>query len=433
MPRRRRQETREAACHRPLQSRLLPRTSEVVSRASCLLLKASWASAWSQVIMGCSMSADSHPLLRGGHRAPSPLTQAHGLEIQPDPLTSPSVDRVDTRQSSIVQLEHTVDLTLMLDDLGDGPRPAAQGHIGEVGVAYARLDPNLVPDLEARDDRSLFLVGHGSLLGGIVCYFAGDVGDQTLLEGNFLYLSCASSDVHDEAIDFLHPDHRAVVHATWQRPMMIELPNLEHGADGFRFALAGAFADSERLVDGGQLHVRFVTAVVKKVDPTNRANDPTRPGLRLAAEQGGRAFACQLLSQTATQNGILFVEPLPAELVDHCDNQLKNRGDFPRKLACCFALCHVFPVLVLVRESMSMVGVFYVSGTDQLTEGESLGRNGATLFPVQRRPLPLVSPPACSTSPESLAGTESPSPVHPSSPFHTAASPTWHRPQEGQR
>src|SRR5208282_1717053 len=78
------------------------------------------------------------------------LTQAHGLEIQPVPLTSPSVDRVDTGQSSIVQLEHTVDLTLMLDDLGDGPRPAAQGHIREVRVAYARLDPNLVPDLKAR-------------------------------------------------------------------------------------------------------------------------------------------------------------------------------------------------------------------------------------------------------------------------------------------
>src|SRR5271166_45267 len=215
--------------------------------------------------------------------------------------------------------------------------------------------------------------------------------------------------------------------------MMIELPNLEHGADGFRFALAGAFADPERLVDGRQLHVRLVTAVVKKVDPTNRADDPTGPGLWLAAEQGGWTLAGQLLSQTATQNGILFVEPLPAELIRHCDNQFKNRADFPRTLACCFALCHVFPVLVFVRAPMSMVGVFYVSGTDQLTEGESLGRNGATLFPVQRRPLPLVSPPPCWTSPESLAGTESPSPVRPSAPFHTAASPIGHQPQERRR
>ena len=226
---------------------------------------------------------------------------------------------------------------------------------------------------------------------------------------------------------------RVRVHPAGQRPMMIELPNLEHGADGFRFALAGAFADPERLVDGRQLHVRLVTAVVKKVDPANRADDPTGPGLRLAAEQGGRAFAGQLFSQTATQDGILFVELLPAELVRHCDNQFKNRADFHRTLARCFALCHVFPVLVLVRESMSMVGVFYVSGTDQLTEGESLGPNGATSFPVQRRPLPLVSPPPCSTSPESLAGTESPSPVRPSSPVHTAASPIWHRPQERRR
>ena len=137
----------------------------------------------------------------------------------------------------------------------------------------------------------------------------------------------------------------------------------------------------KRLVDGRQLHVRLVTAVVKKVDPTNRADDPTGPGLRLATKQGGRAFAGQLLSQTATQNGILFVELLPAELVRHCDNQFKNRVDFHRTLARCFALCHVFPVLVLVRESMSMVGVFYVSGTVQLTEAGSLGSKWSYFIP----------------------------------------------------
>ena len=152
-------------------------------------------------------------------------------------------------------------------------------------------------------------------------------------------------------------------------------------ADGLRFALAGAFADPERLVDGRQLHVRLVTAVVEKVDPANRADDPTGPGLRLAAEQGGWALAGQLFSQTATEDGILFVELLPAELVRHCDNQFKNRADFHRTLARCFALCHVFPVLVLVRESMSMVGVFYVSGTDQLTEGRSLGSKWSYFIP----------------------------------------------------
>ena len=215
--------------------------------------------------------------------------------------------------------------------------------------------------------------------------------------------------------------------------MRIELTNLEHGADGLRFALTGTFADPERLVDGRQLHVRLVTAVVEKVDPANRADNPTGPGLRLAAEQGGWTLAGQLFSQTTAEEGILFVELLPAELVRHCDNQFKNRADFPRTLACCFALCHVFPVLVFVRAPMSMVGVIYVSGTAQLTEAGSLDPNGATSFPVQRRSLPPASPPACWTSPESLAGTESPSPVRPSSPVHTAASPTWHRPQERQR
>src|SRR5271165_4044926 len=263
--------------------------------------------------------------------------------------------------------------------------------------------------------------------------FLRDVRDQALPQCLFLELPLQMPGVDDEAVDLDHPGDRVRVHPAGQCPMRIELPNLEHGADGLRFALAGAFADPERLVDGRQLHVRLSAAVVEKVDPANRADDPTGPGLRLATKQGGRAFAGQLLSQTATQNGILFVELLPAELVRHCDNQFKNRADFHRTLARCFALCHVFPVLVLVRESMSMVGVFYVSGTDQLTEGESLCPNGATSVPVQRRPLPLVSPPPCWTSPESLAGTESPSPVRPSSPVRRAASPIWHRPQERRR
>src|SRR5208337_2918643 len=199
--------------------------------------------------------------------------------------------------------------------------------------------------------------------------------------------------------------------------------------DGFRFALAGAFAHPESLVDGGQLHVRLSAAVVEKVDPANRADDPTGPGLRLAAEQGGRALAGQLFSQTTAEDGILFVELLPAELVRHCDNQFKNRADFHRTLA----LCHVFPVLVLVRESMSMVGVFYVSGTVQLTEARSLGSNGATSFPVQRRPLPLVSPPPCWTSPESLARIGSLVHDRLSSPARRAAFPIGNRPQEQQR
>ena len=66
----------------------------------------------------------------------------------------------------------------------------------------------------------------------------------------------------------------------------------------------------------------------------------------------GRALAGQLFSQTATQDGILFVELLPAELVRHCHNQFKNRADFHRTLARCFAFCHFLPSLVLVRAPM---------------------------------------------------------------------------------
>ena len=59
------------------------------------------------------------------------LTQAHGLEIESVPLTSLSVDRVEGLQGSIIQCEHAVDLALVVDDLGDGPRPAAQGHFSK--------------------------------------------------------------------------------------------------------------------------------------------------------------------------------------------------------------------------------------------------------------------------------------------------------------
>ena len=174
------------------------------------------------------------------------------------------------------------------------------------------------------------------------------------------------------------------------------------------------------------------TAVVEKV---------TQPIVRMIPQahapacrrQGGGRLRASFSAKRRHRTAYSSLSFSPAELVRHCDDQFKNRADFPRTLARCFALCHVFPVLVLVRMPMSMVGVFYVSGTDQLTEAGSLGPNGATSFPVQRRPLPLVSPPACWTSPESLAGTESPSPVRPSAPVHTAASPIWHRPQERQR
>jgi len=77
------------------------------------------------------------------------------------------LDRVDTRWSSIIQLEQVVDLTLFFDDLDDAPRPAAQGHVGEEHVAYARLNSNLVSHVESRVDRSDFCLSHASILGAM--------------------------------------------------------------------------------------------------------------------------------------------------------------------------------------------------------------------------------------------------------------------------
>src|SRR5271166_1545815 len=235
--------------------------------------------------------------------------------------------------------------------------------------------------------------------------------------------------IDDQAVNLDHPGHRILPHPAGQRPFGVEGVSLEQVT--YRLGLGGprGLRDSHPLVDVGHPHVVRLGGVAEEVHPADDPHDPAGPGLRLAVCYWRGAFACQLLSQTATQNGILFVEPLPAELVRHCDNQFKNRADFHRTLARCVALCHVFPVLVLVRESMSMVGVFYVSGTDQLTEGESLCPNGATSFPVQRRPLPLVSPPPCWTSPESLARIGSLVHDRLSSPARRAAFPIGNRPQ----
>src|SRR5271165_2077525 len=96
-------------------------------------------------------------------------------------------------QGSLVPLDFVGDLVVCLLDLCDCPRPTTERDVGKVWVDHAVLDSNLVSYLEPRVDRSFFRVGHDSLLGGTVPV-AGDVGDQTLLEGNFLYPSCASSD-----------------------------------------------------------------------------------------------------------------------------------------------------------------------------------------------------------------------------------------------
>ena len=58
--------------------------------------------------------------------------------------------------------------------------------------------------------------------------------------------------------------------------------------------------------------MRLQASIVEEVDPADRADDPACPGLGLAAEQGGRALAGQLLGQPTAEDGVFLVEPLPA-------------------------------------------------------------------------------------------------------------------------
>ena len=111
------------------------------------------------------------------------------------------------------------------------------------------------------------------------------IRDEAFLKGDFLNVPWCVAHVHDKAIDLDHPDHRIVVHATRKCPLMIERVNLQHRADGLRLGLSRAFGDTKRRVDRRELHVRRLSAVVEKVRPANRANDPTGPRRRLAFKQ----------------------------------------------------------------------------------------------------------------------------------------------------
>ena len=85
-----------------------------------------------------------------------------------------------------------------------------------------------------------------------------------------------------------------VVHLAGQRPMVIKLFDLQHRANQLRLALSRTFANAECLVDGGELHVRCLAAVIEEIHPSNRADDATSPCVRLAADQWRRTFPGQL-------------------------------------------------------------------------------------------------------------------------------------------
>ena len=55
---------------------------------------------------------------------------------------------------------------------------------------------------------------------------------------------------------------------------MIKLPNLEQLADHLGFPLTCAFAEPEGLVDGRQLQVRILAAVIEEVDEANPRPPP---------------------------------------------------------------------------------------------------------------------------------------------------------------
>src|SRR4051794_15622027 len=140
---------------------------------------------------------------------------------------------------------------------------------------------------------------------------SGDERDQSLAERLLLNLSLQTPGVHDEAVHLDHPGRRTLLDAPAQHPAEVELANLEQVTDGLRLALAGAFGHAERLVDGGQLQVRGLAAVVEEVDPADDPHDGAGPHFRLAPDQRRGAFPGQRRCQPPTQRLVLGVQMLP--------------------------------------------------------------------------------------------------------------------------
>ena len=71
--------------------------------------------------------------------------------------------------------------------------------------------------------------------------------------------------------------------------------------------------------------MRLVAAIVQKVDPTDRADRSQQAQVSgLPPSKGDGRLRASFSARATAEDGILFVELLPAELVRHCDDQIKN-------------------------------------------------------------------------------------------------------------
>jgi len=105
-----------------------------------------------------------------------------------------------------------------------------------------------------------------------------------------------------------------------ERPVGVKSANLEHVPDCLRLALAGAFGNAERLVDGGQFQVELLAAVVEEVHPADHPEDGAGPDLGFATEQGRRAFAGEDGGQSPAHHLVLVVQTGLAELIRQGDD-----------------------------------------------------------------------------------------------------------------
>src|SRR5579864_1343839 len=169
------------------------------------------------------------------------------------------------------------------------------------------------------------LLRHASLLAPLP--IRGYVRNQPLAEGNLLQVPGCVANINHQPIYLQEPDQWIVAHLARQGPVRVKLTDLQRLSDKGQFRRSSALTDAEMSIDFAQAHIRLLGLVLEKVDPANRADDPTCPGVRATSCKRRWTFAGQLLGEFAAKHNVLVVQMFFAELVSHADDDPKDFGD----------------------------------------------------------------------------------------------------------
>src|SRR5262249_42990025 len=116
------------------------------------------------------------------------------------------------------------------------------------------------------------------------------------------------------------PSPRVILEPTTERPRRVQRPDFQHLADEHGLALAGAFTNAKCFVDGGQLHMRLLAAIIEEVDPADHPHDGTGPYVRRAPGEWRWPLAGQYTRQLSAKHLVLPSEMRLAKSVRQADD-----------------------------------------------------------------------------------------------------------------